>query len=188
MKVAGAVIAGGRSRRFGRDKAQAELYGASLIDLSLAVLRAGCAVVAVNGPAELATSRGVPAIEDDPGLPRGPAAGLAGVLVWADLRGYTHVVTAPCDTPRLPPDLVLRLVAHAGIAPVLAARAERPHPLCAIWRVEALPKLRRYFADSHPPLYALVEEMGGRWLQFPDETAFVNVNTERDLAQLQARA
>ena len=183
MRLAGALIAGGRSRRFGRDKAIAELRGVRLADLSLEVLRAGCDALVVAGPPALAASLGLEAVADALDLAGGPAAGIAAALGWARADGFTHLVTAPCDTPALPGDLVRRL-ARAADAPVVAAWAARPHPLCAIWDVGGLADLRRSLAASHPPLRALVEQLGGRWLQFPDEAAFLNLNTEADLAAL----
>lgn len=187
MRLAGSLIAGGRSRRFGRDKAVAELGGARLADLSLAVLRAGCERLVVAGPEALAASLGLEAAADAPDLTGGPAAGIASAMSWARGQGCTHLVTVPCDTPALPADLVAQLAAAAAEAPVVAAHAERPHPLCAIWDVDLLQGLRERLAASHPPMRQLVDLMGGLWLRFPDERAFVNLNTQAELQAL-ARA
>ena len=54
--LAGLVIAGGRSRRFGRDKALALVGGRPLLAWSLAALREACAEVAINAEADSAAA------------------------------------------------------------------------------------------------------------------------------------
>lgn len=187
MIIAGVVLAGGRSRRFGRDKAREPLGGRPLIAWSLDALRAGCVRLAVNGPPELATAFGLPHVVDIAQAPPGPLAGIAGALTWASEEGCTHCFTVPCDTPFLPADLGLRLSAAIGGGPVVAARAVRRHPLCALWRADLAADLAQFARRSdHSPLQQIVDKLGG-WADFADEDAFANLNTPEDFAAAAGR-
>ncbi|MBV8681381.1 MAG: molybdenum cofactor guanylyltransferase [Caulobacteraceae bacterium] len=188
MIVAGVVLAGGRSRRFGRDKAREPLAGRPLIAWSLETLVSACARLAVNGPPELAAMFDLPAIADLDKAQPGPLAGLASALAWAASEGCSHCLTVPCDTPFLPAELGQRLIAAAGEAPVVAARALRRHPLCGLWRVELAARLAELaVSPDQAPLQHLVDELGGGWVTFPDEGAFANLNTPGDFAAAAAR-
>ena len=70
--VGGLILAGGRSSRFGREKAVADLSGQPLIARVRRVLAAGGAQVAVSAPAgsaaaAFATAHGLPCLADELG-------------------------------------------------------------------------------------------------------------------------
>lgn len=188
MIIAGVVLAGGRSRRFGRDKAREPLGGRPLIAWSLDALGSGSSRLAINGPADLAAALGLPSVADVETAQPSPLAGIAGALAWAASQGCSHCLTAPCDTPFLPTDLGSRLTASIGEGPVVAARALRRHPLCALWRAEVAASLAQLARrPDHPPLHQLVEDLGGGWADFVDEDAFANLNTPEEFAAAMAR-
>ena len=187
--IVGIVLAGGRSLRFGADKALAELGGRSLLDATLGVLSASCAKLAVSareGPiAELAAARGLEWIADSNGAPDGPLAGVLAGLRWAKAAGANLLATAPCDTPLLPADMGARLAKALrdddGL--VFARAPDGVHPLCGLWRVGLIAPLQEMLsAGRHPSVRAAVDQLGGRAVDFPDTAAFLNVNTRTDLA------
>ncbi len=182
-RAAGVVLAGGRSLRFGSDKAEAPFSGAPLAQRSITALRASVDVIAVNGPPALAARFALPCVADAAGAARGPLAGIAGALVWARQIGCEVLLTAPCDTPFLPEDLGAALIAGLGDAPVAAARAERAHPLCAAWRVSGLDAVgKAAMRQDQPSLERFISALGGVFVAFPEEAAFANVNTPEDYA------
>lgn len=188
-RIAGLVLAGGRSRRFGRDKALEPFRGRPLIAWSLDAMVQYAAVLGVGGPPELAAWLVVDAVPDEPGGPDGPLAGVLAGLAWAARRGCALLATAPCDTPFLPADLVPRLAAALGGRPVVATRAGRVHALCALWRTDAAPALAALVRDGKQlSMQALIDALGGGYADFPDEAAFANLNTRADFAAAEARA
>jgi molybdopterin-guanine dinucleotide biosynthesis protein A len=188
-RIAGLALAGGRSRRFGRDKALADFRGRPLIAWSLDTLRPYAAVLGVGGPAALADALGVEAVADPPDIPDGPLAGVLAGLAWAAGHGCALLATAPCDTPFLPPGLVPRLAAEIGDRPVVAARAARVHALCALWRADAAPPLAAQVrAGKQLSMQALIDALGGGYADFADETAFANLNTPAEFAAAEERA
>jgi molybdenum cofactor guanylyltransferase len=188
MRIAGLVLAGGRSRRFGADKAVADFRGRPLTHWSLTALAPHVAVLGVGGPPALAARLGAEAVPDQQGAPEGPLAGVLAGLAWAERRGCAYLATAPCDTPFLPADLVPQLAAAIGERPVVAARAGRVHALCALWRVDATPRLAAQVRDGKQlSMQALIDALGGGYADFEDETAFANLNTPADLEAAQRR-
>ena len=90
------VLAGGASRRFGRDKLTADLDGRTLLDATLASVPAGLPVVVV-GP-ERSVRRPVRFVREEP-PGGGPAAALVAGLTAALEGGAGVVSTLPGDAP-----------------------------------------------------------------------------------------
>jgi molybdopterin-guanine dinucleotide biosynthesis protein A len=188
-RIAGLVLAGGRSRRLGRDKALEDFRGRRLIAWSFDALTQYADVLGVGGPPGLAARLVVDAVPDESGAPDGPLAGVLAGLAWAARRGCGLLATAPCDTPFLPPDLIPCLAAALGDKPVVAARAGRVHALTALWRADAAPTLAALVRDGKQlSMQALIDALGGGYADFPDEAAFANLNTPADFAAAEERA
>jgi molybdopterin-guanine dinucleotide biosynthesis protein A len=192
--LGGVVLAGGRSRRFGSEKAVARLGDKALMDRVVGTF-AGLDRIAVSArahskAAERARAIGADVLEDDPALPSGPLAGVLAGLAWARGLSLQALATAPCDTPLLPHDLVARLVAEIGDAPAaFAVTHGADHPLCALWRVSVeTPLLRQLKQGSHPPVCAFLEEIGAAPVRFDTPLQFANANTVEALAAMEARS
>jgi len=193
--VVGLVLAGGRSVRFGGEKAVAELDGRTLLEWAAERLRTVCGSIAINvrrgTEAEaIAQARGLPTLYDDAGDALGPLAGIKVGLIWAEEQGVRALAVSPCDAPLLPDDLYVRLLADAGSdAAAIAETRDGRQPLCAIWPVTSLPAVREALRDgAHPPTWQMLERIGARKVFFEDAEAFANVNTREELAAAQARA
>lgn len=190
-RMAGLVLAGGRSRRFGREKAVEILGCRTLLAWSLAAVESCCEVVAVSAPsgggaADLADALGFAVLTDDPDHPPGPLAGLAAGLTWAVARGFDLLTTLPCDTPLVGGGEIA--VLHAALGKAEAAYAitdDGPHGLCGVWRTSLAAGLSgRLAGGDHPAVRAYLEEIGAAPVWFTDAGVFRNVNTEEDLATL----
>ena len=186
MKVVVVILAGGRSTRFGSEKAVALVDGAPMIARVAAVLREGGAPLAVNAPeasgaAAWAREQGLPVLPDAPGSPDGPLAGVLAGLQWAQSLGAEVLVTSPCDTPGLPHDMVRRLLEELAERPAATAVAsDGSHPLCTAWCVSLLPRLREALSGGHPPVRAWLGEVGAVEVRFDDARAFHNMNHRAD--------
>jgi molybdenum cofactor guanylyltransferase len=173
----GLVIAGGRSSRFGGEKAIAILAGRSLLDLACERLSADCTAVAVSAP-----SRGETAAE----AARLGFESLDGLL-WAQERGAERLITRPCDTPFLPDDLTVRLAAAGG--PCAVARTpDGVQSLCAAWGVALIAPLREALGGgAHPAVHRFLEGQHCRFVDYSDASGFLNLNTLQDLAEAEQR-
>ena len=191
--VAGVVLAGGRSVRFGGEKAAAELAGRPLLMWAALRLKVSCAAVAVNArpgtEAEtLARAAGLPVLHDATGDAAGPLAGLKAGLLWAQGLGARSLAVSPCDAPLLPDDLFVRLIAAAGTGAAMAETSDGRQPLCAVWPVSALSTLVTALAGgAHPPTWRVLESIGAQRVHFDSREAFANLNTRADLAAIAER-
>jgi molybdopterin-guanine dinucleotide biosynthesis protein A len=192
-QLLGVVIAGGRSLRFGGEKAVAPFAGRPLLIWAVERLQVACSEVAVNAPPgssaeDLARGSGLCVIPDLAGGPAGPLAGVQAGLSWAASRGARAVAVSPCDVPLLPRDLFLRLSAAAGDGAAIAVTSEGRQPLCAIWPVAALRVVTAALAGgAHPATWRLLEQVGAVGVSVADQDAFANLNTRADLDALEAR-
>jgi molybdopterin-guanine dinucleotide biosynthesis protein A len=190
--VVGLVLAGGRSVRFGGEKAVAKLDGRTLLEWAVERLRTVAADVAVNVRAgteaeAVAHALGLPTLYDEAGDALGPLAGVKVGLIWAEQRSASLLAVSPCDAPLLPDDLYLRLLERAEGGPAMAETRDGRQPLCAIWPMAALPVVRdALVGGAHPPTWQMLERLGARKVLFDRPETFANVNTRDDLAAIEA--
>lgn len=191
--VVGVVIAGGRSVRFGGEKAVAVLGGRPLLLWAARRLQRSCAAVAVNARPDteaeaLARAEGLTVLHDAPGDPMGPLSGVKAGLIWAQSIGARAIAVSPCDVPLLPDDLFTRLINAAGSGAAIAQTADGRQPLCAVWPANALAKITTALAGgAHPPTWLMLESIGATAVHFQTPEAFANINTRADLAAIAGR-
>jgi molybdopterin-guanine dinucleotide biosynthesis protein A len=199
----GVVLAGGTSRRMGRDKAALAVGGETLAAMAARRLLAVCARVAVaDGGRGLVP--GLPSVQDGPG--QGPASGILGAArAWP---GHPLLVLA-CDLPRVPAALLAELargvpqpeageagqVAEAVEADWVVPRWQRGiEPLCALYRPAALAALAAAVERGILAPHRLAEAAGLRVRHLegerlrrfgPPDDLFLNLNTPRDLERWQ---
>jgi molybdenum cofactor guanylyltransferase len=131
MKLLGAVIAGGKSSRFGSDKAVAILDGLPLLDHVVMGLYRHVEAIVIAGRAW----RDFDVVDDGVFAGQGPLAGLLAALRYGDAKGFDAVLTAACDA--LPVPDLKRLV---GDGPAVIDS----HWLFGFWPVTLSGKLTDY--------------------------------------------
>lgn len=165
--ILGAVLAGGQSSRFGSDKALAALGGQTLLARAVASLEAQCDAVIVVGRGEVA---------DRPRAGMGPLGGISAALHYADVHGYSEVLTCGVDCGGLAPDTL------AELAPAPAYVADQP--VIGLWPASAAPALDAFLAaDAKHSMRAFAEMIGARPVNLSAKTA--NINTREDLVAAQ---
>ena len=184
--VIGVVLAGGRSRRFGRDKATLVVDGQSLVERAVRKLEQVCAeVVVADRGARLV--EGLRSLEDGEG--RGPAAGILGA---AAAFPESALVVLACDLPEVPVDLLRHLTLPTPLEWLAPRFDQRIETLCARYGPAILQTLGRQVEKGDFALRALLA--AGERVGFLDredlaalgvtEQMFLNVNTAEDLDRL----
>lgn len=180
----GYVLAGGESRRMGRDKALLAWHGTTLVEhIANAVREAVGQVAVVAARGEAYAALGLRTIgEPCPGA--GPLSGVAAAL--ADTAFDYNLIVA-CDMPNLTADALRQLMqaAMTSQAPVCAVRsAHGIEPLCAVYhrklRAAAEHALQR---GERTMVHLLAKWKVTEWTA-PEAALTRNLNTADDFAEL----
>jgi len=187
MNISAVLLAGGESRRMGRDKATVLFRGKPLWQIQLKLLRR------LHPPEILVSAKTEPPWRP-PGVryvgdlapSRGPISGLAASL--ATMRS-AHLLVVAIDMPFMNGKFLRRLceLIEPGVG-VVAQMNGRAEPLAAIYPREAEVELRGTLADEDFSLQTLIRRLvaAGKLRQIfvteEERTLFRNVNQPSDLA------
>ncbi|HEX9203495.1 MAG TPA: molybdenum cofactor guanylyltransferase [Vicinamibacteria bacterium] len=190
MDVVGFAVAGGRSRRMGRDKAGLAWAGTDLLGHALQRLRAVCRDVRLlSGPERRYADRGVPVIVD----PVEGVGSLAALLAGLEASGGPGLFLG-VDLPFVPVPFLAHLASLAdSVDAVVPVSPRGPEPLCAVYGAACLPPIRRCLAEARLKMTAFwpdvrVCEVGPDELGAFGESSrlFRNLNTPADYAAARA--
>jgi molybdenum cofactor guanylyltransferase len=189
LRIFGVILAGGESRRMGRDKAFVALAGRPLISHVLDRLepQVETVMISANGDPSRFAALGCPVVTD--AHAQGPLSGIHAALVQAASLGATHLVSTPVDTPFLPGDLVPQLLLASESSPAglaLATDTTGDHPATALWPVALASALAAFLASGEAKVIRFTEVHQAARARFPDPRAFLNLNTPKDLAAAEA--
>lgn len=190
LPVTGIVLAGGASRRMGRDKALLELDGRPLIAVVLERLTPVCAErLVVANDTQRYGRFGVPVIPD-----RFPGVGVLGGL-HAGLQAAAHdlVLAVGCDMPFLNPHLLRAFVGWAeGVDVVVLRRDEQVETLHAVYRRTCLAAMEAAIRAGERRIISFFDQVRVRYATpemvapfDPDLQSFRNVNTPAEWAAVQ---
>jgi molybdopterin-guanine dinucleotide biosynthesis protein A len=184
-EITGIVLAGGQGRRMGGvDKGLVAFAGRPLVAHVLERLtpQVGALVINANQNLPQYQAFGHRVVADVIGGFAGPLAGLQAALSGAHTR---FAVTAPCDSPFLPNDLVARLAAalirrQAQLA--VAKTFDQAHPVFALVDAGVLPHLTQFLQRGGRKIDAWYATLAVTEVPFDDEAdAFRNINTRAEL-------
>ena len=142
-------------------------------------------LINANQNLEAYAAFGYPVIADRIGGFAGPLAGLHAGLSACETP---LLITAPCDSPFLPEDLVGKLcaaLAAAGADLAVAKTGDQPHPVFSLVRREALDGLTAFLEAGGRKVDAWYAALKTVEVPFADERAFANINTIEELNELE---
>lgn len=189
MRIAGVIIAGGKSSRMGgREKALLPLAGRPLLAHVINRLAPQVNELAINanGDPQRFAAFNLPVIADRLTEVGTPLAGVKAALAWAIERNADHVLTVPSDCPLLPADLAERLSSQP---PAIAESGGQPHYLTGLWPVALHARLHRAMLEEGlRAVRQFAAAVGARHVGWPTQPAdpFLNINTPQDLAEVAA--
>ncbi|SFM61806.1 molybdenum cofactor guanylyltransferase [Thermodesulforhabdus norvegica] len=189
-KVTGVILAGGKSSRFGQNKALVEIGGERLIDRSLRMLSKSFSPLLIVA-SDLLNYAGLPAILTKDVVPvPGPLTGIYTALLFSPNE---WIFVRAVDMPFLNGSLVELFFGTLSdsIDAVIPVTGRGYEPLCAFYRRTCLKHIAK-----------VLESGGGRIIEFfpkirvreireedwknvdPGGMSFYNINTREDLLEL----
>lgn len=182
MKVPlGVILAGGTSRRMGRDKGLVHLGGKPLLThvIDRALPQVSELLLNMNSPAEF----GLPIIADRTAEPCGPLGGILTALYAAREKNHDRVVTFACDTPFIPLDFTERLMEQDTYAIVIATSGKYLHAVMGLWHISLIDRLETYLAGENRKLMDWISGQNYTKVVWDDKPfdPFFNINKKEDL-------
>ena len=187
--ITGVILAGGKSTRYGTNKAFAEVQGVRLIERTISVMGSVCPrlLLVTNTPAEYAYLQ-LPMVEDlIKGL--GPLGGIyTGLEVIDDENG----LFVACDMPFLREDLLRYMVTLRGDFDAVVPRVNwMVEPLHALYTKNCLPSLRKFVRSQELQILKFFQKIRVRYMEEeeirkidPDLKSFFNINRPEDLERI----
>lgn len=180
MQVTAIILAGGRGTRMGgADKGLVTYQGTRMIDHVLTRIRPQVDKIILNANRNLNIYQtlGHPVFTDASPHFDGPLAGMQAGLRHAETE---WIVSVPCDSPLLPPDLVQRLSAAAvkdkGLM-AIARSASGNHPVFCLMHHSLLSSLDTFLDSGQRKVSAWQMQHQPAYVFFEEEPAFTNINS-----------
>lgn len=182
------ILAGGRSRRMGRDKAFLPFGHEALLQRivrALAPLTDRVLVAAGPRGRLLPELPGEVQVVFDRESHQGPIAGILAIHDHLD-ENVDRVFICSCDQPFLNTEFVVGLVERIGDSGILVPKtAGHLQVLAALYRRSALAEIEAFYADGGRKLKSFVEDQNHRVLEddeIPGHAAIRNLNRPEDYA------
>ncbi len=187
--ITGVILAGGKSSRFGSNKALAEFNGLPLIETVAGRLKNifPRLIIISNSPDEY-SYLGLPIYEDIiKGL--GPIGGIrTGLESIEDEWGF---FTA-CDMPFINEGLIRHMADQRGTFDAIVPRVDwKMEPLCSIYSKNCIPEINKLISNEITQTIKAYENLNVRFIEEeiirsfdPELRGFLNVNRQTELAAL----
>ena len=182
--LAAVVLAGGASRRMGRDKATLDFSGRTFVEQAVATLSTRCSpVFVVAAPGQPLPTLDAEVLRDDVrGV--GPLLATARGLRAAADAGVDRAFVCAVDMPYLTVDLIDELVGPSVrlAADVVLPWDGRDHYLAGVYRTDLASRAEELVAAGERSMRALVDTVDTQRIVMPEQRALTNVNAPADLA------
>jgi molybdopterin-guanine dinucleotide biosynthesis protein A len=194
-RLAAIVLAGGRSRRMGTDKAALDWDGEPMLARIVRISSERCEpvfVVAAQSSSAYRLLHGTGGPEatwvTDEAPEAGPVGGLAVGLAAAAAAGADLAFVCATDMPLISARLIDELsgaVVDSADA-VIAHDTERDHPMAGVYRTSAASRIAELVATGEKRMTAVLDALATRRVSVSDPDWLTNVNAPEDLHRLRA--
>ncbi|MFB5251307.1 molybdenum cofactor guanylyltransferase [Bacillus mycoides] len=193
MKIAGIVLAGGQSSRFGEPKALAIWKGTTFVEHIVKVMESAVQEIVVISHSDikerLENLVQVPVIEDIPHYKgNGPLAGIVSGMEYVEADWYAIM---PCDAPNISQEWFTILLGQTSneydaVVPIINGRKQ---PLLAAYHNRVKEKIYTLLQEEKRSMGQLLSQSNVKYIAGEDVQAnaawFMNVNTKEEYVQAQ---
>jgi len=177
-----AILAGGKSQRFGRDKAMLMFNELTLLDITYRELKSISNDIRIIGNVRKKSSIPDELFLSDMVKNRGPMGGLYTALKYFNKT----VLLASCDMPFLKREHYRYLIGQMDQSKdATIARSDKGlEPLFALYQPDLIPQIERRIANKSYAMHQLINQLNVKIVDFSTSVnisyLFFNINTLRD--------
>ena len=189
--ILGAILAGGQSKRMGKDKLFLELINKKLIEHTLDKVKKYLKkiIIITNQDNKFFFENNLTTVKDCVEGQLGPLIGILTAMKWAkeNLNKCSWIATFPCDTPFFPESIIKSFIKESEKKESLILSASshgRKHNIFGLWSLDLYDKLENDLINKKIRKFQYCTEKNkikNLEFTFKDYDPFFNINTQEDL-------
>ena len=190
--IIAAILAGGKSRRFGVDKSTTKLGDKTLIEHTISKIEKKFSEILIisNNQEIKVDKKNVFVLKDCIQGQLGPLVGVLSAMKWIETNNkkYDWVATFPCDTPFFDIsmiDEVKRISKKNNKKLYFLKSGEKRHNIFGLWPIQLKDILEKDINNNFRKVEEWADKIGLETININHEKfdSFLNINTKEDLEE-----
>jgi len=190
--VLGVVLAGGKSQRFGSDKASIKFGEKSLIEHTIEKIENNFQEILIisNNEQNLIKKKNIFFTKDLIDGFLGPLVGVLSAMDWVEKneKNYKWIATFPCDTPFFDKNLIEKIKNYPNKSSkklFFLKSGNKRHNIFGLWSIELKEILFKDVQDGFRKVEDWGNKVGSEIIEINSDIdySFLNINTKEDLEE-----